>query len=250
MPKAPVQTSAERRVWVAVMRERTTSHLAADSLEKVHMVVGQLGYGKLSLPYMRTDSARNEYVKRFMTNSTSPNDVLVMLDNDHIFDPGIVPKLVSDVTDREGERGVVGCLAFKRGEPFEPCHFIRGDDGMLHSMVYWQDGLYPGEIVGHACVAIARWVFDVLIENGHVAPFWRYEYREEDISSPSEDMYFGRICEESGIRHWADYRLEAPHLIMSTVDRQTWRAYTNDHPELIGKTETIVPVLMSPGGGQ
>jgi hypothetical protein len=240
-PAAP-----SRRVWWASLKERAgASHdVSADSLEKVAMMAGAKGYGKLSLPYMRTDSARNQYAKKFLEVSTSPVDVLIMMDNDHEFPVDILPRLVAHITDEVGGRGVVGALAFKRGEPFEPCFFTRGEDGILHSIAYWEDGLYEGTVIGHACVAIARWVFDKLLAEGKVFPFWRYTYIDGQWESPSEDMYFAQICEASGISHWCDTTLECPHLILGKVDRAVWHSYLEAHQHLMAYPTAEVPVML------
>jgi hypothetical protein len=235
-------TPPARRVWWASLKERTTLDVAFDSIEKVAMLAGHLGYHKMSLPYMRTDAARNSFAKLFMEKSSNPNDVLIMMDNDHRFPTDVLPKLVESITDERGGRGVVGALAFKRGEPFEPCFFVRGEDGILHAIAQWEDGLFEGQVVGHACVAIARWVFDRLIASGNPFPFWRYEYTDGEWTSPSEDMYFAKICEASGIGHWVDTRLECPHLILSEIDRTVWGSYLANNPHIIAPEDRPEPV--------
>jgi hypothetical protein len=241
-PSAP----PAKRVWWATLKERTTLDVAGDSLEKVAMFCGHAGFTKLSLPYMRTDAARNEYAKAFLEKSQQPTDVLVMMDNDHTFQADIVPRLVADISDEEHGVGVVGALAFKRGEPFEPCFFTRGPDGDLHSMVDWEQGIIPGTVIGHAAVAIARWVFEKLLATGHPYPFWRYTYTDGVWASPSEDMWFGRICEEAGITHWCDTRLECPHLILGQVDKNTWDMYLRANPHLVGDPGDVPVLLGSP----
>lgn len=238
----------DRQIWWAVLRERTTYDHACVALEKVAMNAGLNGYRKIELPYMRVDAARHGLSLKFLEESRNPNDVLVMLDNDHVHPPDVIARLVENVSDRAGDVGVIGALAFMRGQPFSPCFFVRASDGFLHAMVPGDtNGIYRGDMVGHGAIAIARWVFEALIESGYNAPFWRYQYQTEgvpkrgadglhhyapgSVPTPSEDMYFGEICEKAGIGHWCDMRFEIPHIILSTVGKRVWEEYMRENPE-------------------
>lgn len=257
--KAQPRQYPERMVWLAIPHERTTLDVASDSINKVMLFAGRAGFGLLSLPYQRTDAARNNYTKAFLESTEkdgrkpSPMDTLIMFDNDHRFPPDIALQLAARITDRKGDehgiRGVVGALAFKRGEPFEPCFFKRGPDGNLHSLAQWTPGMYEGQVVGHAAVAIARWVFEDLMAAGKLYPFWRYTYKDGDWATPSEDMYFARICEDIGVSHWCDMTLECPHLILSQVDKTVWDSYLSDNMHLVAEESITIPALLVPESG-
>jgi hypothetical protein len=76
-----------------------------------------------------------------------------------------------------------------------------------------------------------------LVQKGYFPPFFRYEY-PTDGSQPSEDMYFGRICEQAGIWHYVDTSIIIPHATQTWVDENVFKAYLENHPKLIS-TSTI-----------
>jgi hypothetical protein len=199
-------------------------------------VAGKLNYNYLALPYARTDFARNALAERFMQLSTEPDDTLIMLDNDHDHKPDTLVRLV------ECNQPFVGALAFRRGEPYDPCAFVRLADGKLHAMAGWDAGqLYRVQVLGHAAIAIQRRVFMHLQAEGMQPPWWRYVYTEGSLTTmPSEDMYFCALCEKAGVPQYVDTGLIAPHLTVGYIDDSSWRAWVADHPGSVGKASEQV----------
>ena len=189
---------------------------------------GANGYKHLRLGYTRVDSARNTFVKGFLKDSSRDNDLLVMLDGDHKHPAEIVSLFAA----HDPQQGVVGALAYRRGEPYDPLFFVRATGG-LHSLAEFEIGpTYPCAIVSTSAISIRRWVLLELLHKGYAQPFFRYEY-PTDGSEPSEDMYFGRICEQAGIWHHCDTSIVIPHATVSWVDTQVYAAYLANHAELI-----------------
>jgi hypothetical protein len=181
---------------------------------------GNMGYSYITSNRMRTDVARNRLCAAFRTIAQDKNDVLVMLDCDHTHPHNIIERLIA----HDPSYGVVGALAFRRGEPFFPCFFLRTSDGGLRQPLQFSGGLMNCAIVGTAAIAIRRWVLDAIAESGQSAPFL-YEYNDVMFESgefQSEDVYFGLVCERLGIPHYCDTGLVTPHLITSAVDENTW----------------------------
>jgi len=190
---------------------------------------GTKGYRHFRYGYTRTDFVRNEYVKAFMANSARDNDLLVMLDADHKHPADIVTRFV----EHDPTHGVVGALAYRRGEPYDPLFFIRMN-GSLHSLAEITLGnLYQCAVVSTSAIAIRRWVFIELQQKGILLPYFRYEY-PTDMSEPSEDMYFGRTCEQSGIWHYCDTSIVIPHASKAWVDKEVHDAFIANHKELVG----------------
>lgn len=213
--------------WTALM-ERSIQEYAASSLLNVAMDCGANGYLRLGLPYMRTDTARNVLVREFLSHAKDPNDTLVMLDCDHNYPQDVVSRLAAHT------QGVVGALAFRRGEPFDPLFFIRMADGNLHSVASWEDSatVIPCACVTTSAIAIKRWVFDRLHLTGFNVPYFRYKYVDNNGHTfPTEDMYFGEICERAGIPHHCDVTLEIPHLTVSEVVKASWEKYLADNQD-------------------
>lgn len=225
-------------VYYAILSERTgaANDQCFNSALDVAEHCGANGYKHLRLGYSRTDFARNEFAKAFLSVSTRDNDLLVMLDCDHKYPADVVSRFAAHDTDH----GVVGALAYRRGEPFDPLFFLR-IEGALHSTTDFELGpTYPCAIVSTSAIAIRRWVLLELMQRGYNAPFFRYEY-PTDSSQPSEDMYFGRICEQSGIWHYCDTSIIIPHTSLTFVDNTVHEAFMATHQHLVTSKNIEVP---------
>lgn len=206
-------------IYYAALMERAITDRAAIALMQVAAVAGKRGYTQLAMPYNRTDLARNHYVRHFLSLAQSDDDVLVMLDCDHAHPMDVVPRLVAHNVD------VAGALAFKRGNPPEPCFFIRSETEYI-TPAYYPQGLVPCAVVGTGAIAIKRRVFKMLESAGFQVPFFRYEYTEGNLNAlPSEDMYFGKLCQAASVQVYVDTTLVTPHLAMREVAQADWTAF-------------------------
>jgi hypothetical protein len=168
--------------------------------------------------------------KAFMQNSTHDNDLLVMLDCDHKYPADIVSRFAA----HDPTEGVVGALAFRRGEPYDPLFFLRSGGG-LHAPVTPELGpTYECAIVSTSAISIRRWVFLELQQRGNRLPYFRYEY-PTDFAQPSEDMYFGRICEQAGILHYCDSSIVIPHSTLSFVDNEVHETFMAKNQHLVSE---------------
>ncbi len=224
------------RVFWAALLERSIQEYAVSSLLGVAMQCGaQEDYARLVIPYLQTATARNTLVNTFLEIADDPNDTLVMLDCDHIHPVDIVPKLAAHAV------GVVGALYFRRYVPHDPLMFMRCKDGSLRSIVEWSDNakLIPCEIVATGAIAIKRWVFDKLIEQNIPKPWFRYEYENGTDKYASEDMYFGKVCEQAGIKHHCDVTIQIPHLTAASVDIHSWQGWKANNADQIVDPQTV-----------
>ena len=149
-----------------------------------------------------------------------------MLDDDHIHPEDVLERLVAH------DKPVAGALAFRRGEPYFPCAFMRDDQGVMRVMETYPKGLVEVTLTGTGAIAIQRQVFTDLAAGGYEWPFFRYIYHAGDPVLPSEDIYFGECCESAEIQHYLDTTLVSPHLADSQVDEESWRNWVEDHPEV------------------
>jgi hypothetical protein len=226
----PAQPERPAVYW-ATLFERATPWQVTDAMLNVAARAGQLGFPRITVPYTATDNARNHITQTFQQVSRHPDDVLIMLDGDHRHPPEILERLAAH------SEGVVGALAFRRSPPYDPLFFVRAPDGRLRQPAEWQQGTtYVCDAVGTGAIAIKRCVFDRLQKAGHAWPWFRYEYPASK-RRPSEDMYFARICEETGIHHHCDTGVVIPHLRVGFVDEETWVAHSAAHPELVAAEE-------------
>lgn len=228
------------KIWWAALLERNIMDHAVQSLMDVAMQAGQRGHVRLRWPYSRTDLARNELVKLFLQESHEPDDVFVMLDDDHLFPPDILDRLT------KWNKDVVGALAFRRGQPFFPCFFMRAPNGAYGIVSEWEPGLMECALVGTGAIAIRRRVFEQLADAGYPWPFFRYVYPRDDTVMPSEDVYFSQCCERAGIIHHVDTTFCIPHMALAVIDQNSWTQWQEDHPELKeGKGDWME--MMKPG---
>lgn len=237
-------------VYFAVLLERSILEPAARALLGVCQYGGARGYVRLPLPYLRTDYARNKYVELFRANSTDEDDTLVMLDCDHAHPADIVEQLAAVLEENE-DIGVVGALTFMRGGNHRPMFQVLESDGRFATPASWpEDSLLSCYMVGTGAIAIRRRVFDT-IDEGYpgVAPnYFRYEYLPGG-HSPSEDIYFGKVCHQAGIDHHVATWIHAPHINFKGIDEADWRAWADEHLDLMEPLEETLTPGPSPNGG-
>lgn len=224
------EPEAKPNVFWAVLQERSLLGHAVDALLDVAFVSAIRGYTRISVPYMRTDMARNRIAQSFLEVSSKPNDVLVMLDGDHIHPSDVVQQLVCYEPEQVG---VIGALYFRRGAPYDPLFFVRDNEGRLRNPAEWTEGLvYECAIVATGAIAIRRWVFEKLDEEGPGYPYFQYRYPEDNDFSMTEDVWFGLECEKIGINHYVDTSVRTPHLRIDAVTQHNWEDYKGEHPEM------------------
>lgn len=216
-------------VFWAVLFERTLNGHAVDALLDISLICGLRGHQRISVPYMTTDMARNRICQSFLDVSQNRDDVLVMLDGDHVHPHDIVPRLAG----HDVELGVVGALYFRRGEPFDPLFFTRSE-GVLRNPAEWERGMiYECDAVGTGAIAIRRWVLDTLIEQGMDYPWFQYAYEPRAEFRMTEDIFFASLCEQAGVRHYCDTSVVTKHIGVRFIDERDWLAYVAAHPEAI-----------------
>jgi len=216
--KAPDRMPWPRPI-VGIPLERTISH--ADNVIWPLLAIAQQGWPFIRLNYGRTDLVRNKMVVQLLGSHFTH---LVMLDTDHIHPEDIVQRLMANFIERPGLM-VVGGLNFRRGEPFEPCLFVRGDDGRYYSVADWErGGVIKVDAVGTGSLAVAREVFE------RMEPPWFYNDYSMAIDDvwPGEDMGFCDKCRALGIDLYVDTRITSPHLIDSVVDENTFLMYKKE----------------------
>jgi len=224
-------------VYYSILSERSgaANDTCFNSALDVAEHCGMNGHKHIRLGYSRTDYARNTIVDAFLESSSRDNDLLVMLDCDHKYQPDIVSKFAA----HDPTKGVVGALAFRRGEPYDPLFFIRLN-GALHAVAELNYGqIYPCAIVSTSAISIRRWVFLELKQRGYLPPFFRYEYPTGN-ALPSEDMYFGRICEQAGIHHYCDTSILIPHAGQAWVTKEIHEEYMKNNQHLLSTQKVEV----------
>jgi len=207
------------KVFWMVLMERSIQQNAVLSLMDVAGVAALMGAKRIHMEYQRTDMARNNAVKAFLKHSTGEDDVLVMLDADHVHPRNIIPAL-ADKCDAEHE--VVGALAFRRSLPHDPCFYVLDENEKADVPTQFTGGLVKCDIVGTGAIAIRRSVFAKLDAAGHLWPYFYYSYKAGEDIQRSEDWQFGLNCKAAGIPHWVNQDSVTPHLTVKAIDEQDW----------------------------
>lgn len=208
-----------QKVFWSVPLEREILVDAFRAFLEVAMHAGAFGAIRIGVPMADTTTTRNRLCYSFLDASELDSDKLIMLDADHAHPPDIVPRLAIR------PEGVIGALYFRRGVPHDPMWFMRRENRHLNAPAEWGKFVYPCAIVGTGAIGIKRWVLDRLQQAGHEY-FFKYEYPQGSLRRvPSEDIYFGHICEEIGINHHVDCSLITEHLKVERVNQKHWEIH-------------------------
>lgn len=215
----------------AILPERNgaANYECFGSMLDVAMNAGRNGYNRISSGYTRVDAVRNGIIRTFLKHAQDPNDLLVMMDADHKYPADILEAF----TDHDPALGVVGALAYRRGEPYDALFFMRDEAG-LHAVVgdfERGNNIYQCAMISTSSISIRKWVLDELQAKGFELPYFRYEYNTTDSGpNPSEDVYFSKVCEKADIPVYVDSGIEIPHATIGWVDHTTRAEYEKAHP--------------------
>ena len=232
LPQVPTKEKLEEagiKIAVALPLERTMQDAAF-----LHFwAIAMHGWSLFARTYGRTDLNRNEFAKTLLESEYTH---VMMLDTDHLHNPNIVEQHAKWLLQDVDKYQVIGGIHFRRGEPFDPCAFLKNKDGKLYAPVEWPKGIMKVDAIGHGSILISRKVFEAI-----KPPWWAYTYDTASWKFPSEDLYFSHLCNVAGIDLWCDTTITSPHIIQSSVDENAFRLFLQDHPELIADKEYQAP---------
>lgn len=225
----PIASWAYPRILLGIPLERSVSHASLTFFR--FMEIAAQGVAFIKQDYTRTDLARNRFASELLK---SDHTHILMLDLDHTHPADIVQRLARWVMMNPAIQ-VVGGLNFRRSEPYEPCAFIRSEDGSLGAPADWSAGLIEVDYLGTGSVLIAREVFEQL------EPPWFYHiYDHEgkwDDTYPGEDIGFSEKCAAAGIKMYVDTTTTSPHISEKLIGENTFRSYLAHHSEKYRKIE-------------
>lgn len=132
-------------------------------------------------------------------------DWLLLLGDDHIMPPLLVPTLLQHDLD------IVGCVSFTRRAPFHWCVFKDRPDGETGMTLYGDDelpatGVVPVGAVGSAGLLIRRPVIDALIESRGCV------FKNTSDMSINEDLEFCEAAFDVGFQTHVDMGIRLGHL--------------------------------------
>lgn len=231
------EKSERPEVVVAVPKERSVHQDAF-----AHFIeIARRGWDWLHLPYCRNDIARNKLAAGARRGGY---DWLVMLDSDHKHPPNVVERLLRWPQNDPDVR-IVGGLNFRRGEPYDPCAFIIGDDGKTYSMVDWEQGLIEVHAIGTGSILIHTSVFEEID-----FPWFGYDYattEDPDGTYPGVDIWFSKRCRAAGIKMHVDTTTSSPHHFDSYVTEHTYRSYMRANEQRVAESVGYEQVVKNGG---
>lgn len=170
---------------------------------------------------VRTDRNRNELLKKALDADI---DYILWLDTDMIYPKDMIEKFLAEKAD------VIGCLYFKRGYPFAPVAYYKGDNPNRpyipvdvrktpEKAVLSVDGM------GFGGLMVKMSVYRMLTENERWHNYGgKYHIPYENDDALSHDLVFCKLLRE---KYNVDIKLhtgvEAGHLCEVVVDRTWWK---------------------------
>lgn len=240
------------KAYWAVLVERSVNSHTLMSLLDVSIHARKENILRINTHYRRVDDARNMITSIFWQNTNDDADVVVMLDNDHIFPFDVVNRLVAKC-DRDHE--VVGALAFRRSKPHDPCFYRLDTNGRATDIPMNFDGsLVKCDIVGTGAIAIRRSALRKLADAGFDWPWFRFIYQPGigNYIQRTEDWNFGLECMKAGIPHWCDTSTQIPHITDELVVAESWQREIQwgfENPEEFEKRYSALGMKITPKQG-
>lgn len=222
IPDIPTRETLERagiRILVGVLLERSLSDLAFINFWEI----ARRGYPLIDSPYRRADVHRNEMADVLLKSDYTH---LCMLDSDHMHPSDIVERLARWFM-QDSTRLVIGGLNFRRAEPFDPCIFVRCEDGKLRPPFNWPARLFQVDAMGMGSILIHRKLFETLSY-----PWFAYAYPERG-AFPSEDMFFSNMCGARDVALWCDPSAVSPHLGQTAIHEAHFRQWVEQNTQSI-----------------
>jgi len=214
--------AAERpRLMVAPLPERTgvpNSDIFFDFIDMATRAAID-GFGIMRSQPMHVALQRNQMVKRFLESDPAFTHLL-MLDADHRH-PSRLPLHMMERIKANPDKKVLSAMVFRRGRPYDPCHYIESEDGIVHTIEKWTPGLIKIDVCGSAALCVAREVFETIPE-----PWFWFNWGGDNAGHyPGEDTYFSSQCNKYGFDMWVDTTICSPHMSYQYIDGETFTSY-------------------------
>lgn len=167
---------------------------------------------------------RNECVQRMQ------GDFIVFIDDDMVFAPDSVSKLVE--TQRRWDLDIVGALCFQRGEPHQPTLYMRDQESgnYLFREDWDEDAAIEVDATGMAFVLIHKRVFDRILEANTGQGMPTFEERQRMPPPPffkwtgefGEDFLFCQEAKAAGCRIVVDTSVKIGHVGEHVITEETF----------------------------
>lgn len=191
---------------------------------------------------VRTDRNRNLILSRFLEQDGTENqiDYVLWLDADMIYPASIICDYL------EGDFDVMGCMYFKRTEPFSTVAYTKGNDPyrpyhainpltIEHGKVYEVDGL------GYGGLMVNMKVYRALKEAKWTKYGSNFHLPYESIDNQTHDLDFCKVVQNLGYKIMLHGSVRPGHIAEYVVTELDWRRENkqrvSDHFKGVVKSE-------------
>ena len=199
---------------------------------------------------VRTDKNRNEILADFIEMKPKL-DYILWLDTDMIYPVDIIERYVVD-GNKMGRVDLIGCLYFKRSEPYQPIGYIDSGNpetpyspvlpqGIDHGKIYENvTGLgFGGMMVGiHVYEKLGKKKWMNYGKSFHIPE--RYRIGRQKNQGLTHDLEFCKLCKNNGFNIWLHGSVRPAHIGRKKV---TEIDYIESDPIIIEKFPKVLVVI-------
>jgi len=149
----------------------------------------------LAIPRVMIDTSRNMCCEKLLEGDATH---LLFIDDDMTFDPYLLSNMLEHDVD------IIGALAFKRREKYEPCVYNKKEDGLYYPIL--PQIFQEVDVVGTGGMLIKREVIEKLKNP------WFETYYDKQGTHWSVDFSFCIKAKKAGFKIWVDPKIEMKHI--------------------------------------
>jgi len=182
---------------------------------------------------VRTDRNRNIILDKFIESGEKGTrfDYVLWLDADMLYPKDMICKYL------EGDFDVMGCLYFKRADPYAPIAFIKGKNPLkpfkpLNPLTIDEDKVYEVDGLGYGGMMVNMKVYDTLGDEKWTLYGSKFHLPYESIDHLTHDLVFCRTVQQYGFKVMMHGGVRPGHIADKVVTMKDWMAY---NPEAINE---------------
>lgn len=174
---------------------------------------------------VRTDRNRNIILDKFIAAGNI--DYVLWLDADMIYPPDMICKYL------EGDFDVMGCLYFKRAEPYSPVAYVKGTNPLkpfkpLDPLTIEKDCVYEVDGLGYGGTMVNMNVYKTLGDEKWTKYGSNFHLPYESIDHLTHDLVFCRTAQQYGFKIMLHGGVRPGHITDKVVTEQDWRQFNKE----------------------
>lgn len=195
--------------------------------------------GEIILCYqsgVRTDRNRNIILDKFIESGKNGKriDYVLWLDADMIYPHDIICKYL------EGDFDIMGCLYFKRAEPYAPVAYFKGKNPLkafnaVNPLSIEEDKVYEVDALGYGGMMVNMDVYEALGDEKWTKYGSNFHLPYDSIDHLTHDMVFCRTAQQYGFKVTLHGGVRPGHIAEKVVTVDDWKQFNpdkiNDHFE-------------------